>query len=78
MRKIEYVVFDKVNGKWVETYRNGNEVDVYKDLASNLAAKKIHQCSYIRSIKHRCNYDGTRTYTVLYTNNVKREYTVQD
>lgn len=77
MRKIEYVAFEKKGNKWVEIHRNGNELDVYTDLSRDVCAKKIHQTSYIRSIKHNCNYDGTRTYTVLYDNNVKREYTVK-
>lgn len=77
MRKIEYVAFEKKGNKWVETHRNGNELDVYTDLSRDVCAKKIHQASCIRSIKHNCNYDGTRTYTVLYDNNVKREYTVK-
>ena len=77
MRNIEYVTYSKENGKWVETYRNANKADVYEDLSRDVCAKKIHLASYIKSIKHVCNYDGTRTYTVLYNNNVKREYTVK-
>ena len=77
MRTIEYVVFERVNGKYVETHRNANELDVYTDLSRDVCAKKIHQASYIKSIKHVCNYDGTRTYIIFYDNNVKREYTVK-
>ncbi len=50
--------------------------EVYKSLASDMAAKDIGKAAYIKSIKRSNNYDGTQNYTVTYDNNVRAVYTV--
>lgn len=54
-----------------------NERKIYKSLASDLLAKKVHKCTYINRICDRSNYDGTRTITVYYDNGTKSVYIVE-
>lgn len=49
---------------------------IYKELSHDLLAKYVYKAQYIKRIKDRNNYDGTRTVEVLYDNGVKRVYTV--
>lgn len=79
MREAKRVVEVKRNGKYVpEQYVEQNGEEVYRYLANDLIAKKLNQCTYIRSIKRRNNYDGTQTVTVTYDNDVRAIYTVED
>lgn len=78
MRKESMVIEEKTNKKW-NTYGSViyNKETIYKSLMHDLIAKKLHKCTYITSIKDICNYDGTRTITVSYDNDVRRKYTVE-
>ena len=78
MKEIQKIVEIKNGGKWEVSHICKDEKEIYKDLSNALISKKLHQCSYIRSIKDKCNYDGTRNITILYSNNVKATYTVKD
>jgi hypothetical protein len=44
------------NGKWVETYRTEDELAVYRTLAGELVAKKLDQCTWIKSIRRVQKY----------------------
>lgn len=59
-------------------WETGVEEDVYKSLASELIAKKINCCSYIKSIKRRQLYNGFIEITVNYDNGGRRIYTVKN
>ena len=68
--------------KWFEqdntcTWETNDPAEIHKDLMNDLIAKKLHKCTYIRSIKDRPNYDGTRTITVYHDNGCKRVYVVE-
>lgn len=78
MREISMTTYSKSGRKWVETYKTTDKAYVYECLARDVCNKKIHKADYIRQIKNQCNYDGTRTYTVTYDNNVKTDYIVKD
>lgn len=77
MRDIKRVVYSKVNNKWCETITVTDEQAIYKALATDIIAKKIHKCLWIKSIRDYSNYDGTRTITVYYDSNCKSVYTVE-
>jgi len=65
-------------GKWKVERIETDKTEIYRSLATDLLHKKLHKCTYIRSITDTCNYDGTRTVTTYYDNNVKRVYVVED
>lgn len=75
---INRIAQKKDNGKWVDTYIENNPESVYKSLVHDLVAKKINQCKYIKSIKRIQNYNGTNTIIVLYDNNIRSIYTVEN
>ena len=76
-REIKRVTESKKNGKYEVTYTLTDVTEVYKSLAQALIAKKINNCSYIKSIKRVNNYDGTQNITITYDNNVRNIYTVE-
>lgn len=78
MKEIKRVAEKKVNKKWVETFTCTDELEVYKALTSDLIAKKINACQYIKTIKRTPNYDGTQTITVTYDNDCRSIYTVKN
>lgn len=78
MREIKYLVQEKQGRNYVDVHVCNNEKEVYKQLSHDLIAKKINCCTYIKSIKRVNNYDGTINVTVMYSNNVRRIYTVED
>lgn len=77
MREIKRVVYNKDNSKWREVMTVTNKEDIYKSLATDIIAKKIHKCLWIKSIRDVSNYDGTRNITVYYDNECKCVYTVE-
>lgn len=77
MREIKFVVEEKIGRTYEVIHTCNDEKQVYEDLAHELIAKKINQCTYIRSIKRHNNYDGTENITVSYDNNVRRIYTIK-
>lgn len=64
-------------GKWYCNFIENDETLVYKQLCCELIAKKLEQCSYIKSIKRKQNYDGTIDIIISYTNNCRNIYTVK-
>lgn len=75
--RIYMSIEEKNNGKYQEIRRVTDPAEVEHDLMHDLIAKKLHACTYIRSIKDRTNYDGTRTITITYTNDVRRIYRIE-
>ena len=75
-REISMTNYVKSGRTWKESYTNTNPADVYESLSMALINKKIHACSYIKSIKRVNNYDGTQSITVNYDNGVKTVYIV--
>lgn len=75
-REISMTNYVKEGRTWKESYTNNNPADVYESLSMALINKKIHSCSYIKSIKRVNNYDGTQSITVNYDNGVKTVYIV--
>ena len=73
---------EKVGRNWefvraVNSEMDGGREEIYHSLMHDMIAKKLHQCTYIKSIKDRSNYDGTRTITVTYDNSVRRVYVIK-
>ncbi len=77
MKEISRTAYRKIDGKWVETFKETEPEQVYKWLMHDLIAKKLHQAKYITRIKDRTNYDGTRTVEVHYTEGVKNIFIVE-
>lgn len=65
-------------GKEWETTAYYAGVELYRNLASELAAKHIGHASYIKSIKRKNRYDGTQEYTVTYDNGCRNVYLVEN
>jgi hypothetical protein len=67
------------NGKkWEQTNIDTDILSVYQSLANDLIAKKLNQCSYIKSIKRIPLYNGTQKIIVTYNNNCRCIYEVAD
>jgi hypothetical protein len=64
--------------KWSPENEITEETLVYKYLSNDLIAKKLNQCSYIKTIKRTPNYDGTQTIVVTYNNDCRSIYTVKN
>ena len=76
-KEIRRVCEVKEGNKWVVTYVDPDEVSVYKWLAHDLTAKKLHKCTYITRITDRNNFDGTRDIVVSYDNGCRNTFTVE-
>ncbi len=76
-KEIARICFVKNGNKWEQTFKETNEERINKSLLNDIIAKKMHKCTYIKSISERTNYDGTRTFKVYYDNNCMNEYTVE-
>ena len=77
MREIKKVLEKKVGRTYeVETIITDTE-RIYTDLATEIIAKKLHNCTWITRITDNCNYDGTRTITITYNNGYRSRYTVK-
>ena len=75
---INFVVYSKINGKYVEQHSNNDAGYVYQRLAEDLIAKKINQCRYISRITRTNLYNGFAQITVIYDNGVKTIYTIKN
>ena len=64
-------------GKWYCNYVENDQAAVYKQLCGDLIAKKLEQCSYIKSVKRVQNYDGTIDIIINYNNDCRNIYTVK-
>ena len=76
-KEIARICFVKEGNTWKQTFKETDVARVEHSLLNDLVAKKMHKCTYVKSIKESCNYDGTRTFTIYYDNNVKNVYTVE-
>lgn len=76
--KINFVVYTKINGKYVEQHSNDDALYVYQRLTEDLIAKKINCCTYITRISRNNLYNGYAQITVNYNNNVKVIYTIKN
>lgn len=74
--EISEKMYVKDGSSWKLTNTNTDPETVYKNLCTALIAKKMHGAAYIKSIKDRTNFDGTRTETVYYDNGTKSVFTV--
>jgi hypothetical protein len=78
MRSEKMVIEVKNAGKWIVENTIENLEEIYSSLSADLIAKKINACTYIKSIKRVCNYDGTQNIIVNFGNGARRVYTVKD
>ena len=76
--EIKRIVEIKEGRTWRESYASTDPAAVYQDLAGDLIAKKINCCSYIRSIKRTCLYNGFQKIVVSYDNGVRATYIVKN
>ena len=65
-----------VDGKVCRT--NTDKETIFRDLTSDLIAKKINKCSCIKSIKRNQLYNGYIDIVVFYDNGVKRVYHIKE
>lgn len=72
----ERAVEIKRGKQWVISHIDTKPIDIYKALATDLLAKKIHNCSWIKRIEDSNNYDGTRTIKITYDNDCRSIYTI--
>lgn len=77
MKDIKRITYLKEGNAWKECFTETDPAEVEHRLLADIVAKKMHKCTYITSIKERTNYDGTRTFTVYYSNATKSVYTVE-
>ena len=77
MKEIKKTTYVKNGYKWVESHTTTDTLTIYDNLSRDLIAKKLHNCAYIKRISDQPNYDGTRTITVYYDNNVKNVYVIE-
>lgn len=77
-KNIYRIAEKKENNTWIKCYETFNETEIYQSLCRDLIAKKINQCSYIRSIKRVQNYDGTITIIVSYDNKTRSVYRIKE
>lgn len=76
--QVNFVVEIKNNGKWEQTKTEQFSAEVvYQSLANDLIAKKLNNCTYIKSIKRTQLYNGFERITVTYDNDVRRIYTIE-
>ena len=73
---ISKTTYKKDNKNWIQCNTTTDEKEIYKSLAHDLIAKKLG-VSFITRIKHRYNFDGTRTIDIYYDNGVKTRYIVE-
>lgn len=78
MKTISRTAEKKRGKKWIETFKQTEPVEVYRDLMHDLINKKICCASYIKSIKRTNNYDGTQTIIVTYDNECRSIYIVEN
>lgn len=62
---------------WKVIWETDNEARVHEELMRDLVAKKLHECTYIKSIKETTDYTGYRTITVTYDNDTRRRYRIR-
>lgn len=75
---IQKVVEVKNGSKWEVTHTVSDVADVYKSLANDLVNKKLNKCTYIKSIKRTPLYNGFDEICVVYDNEVRAIYTVEN
>lgn len=68
----------KQGKKWIEEYTTTNDIEIYQSLSDDLIAKKINQCSYIKSIKRTPLYNGYQKILVIYDNDCRAIYIVKN
>ena len=78
MKKIQRICEVKQGNKYVVTFTETDENEVYRWLASDLINKKLCECRYIKRIVRNSNYDETQDIIVYYDNNVRNTYTVKN
>ena len=68
---------EKIGRKYVQTFECDDRSRVYKELADELIAKKLNECSWIRSIRREPLYNGFDHIYATYDHGVRRVYTVE-
>lgn len=69
----------KQGRKWIVTYqKQDSSAYFYHCLSHDLIAKKINQCRYIKRISRKSLYNGYSNIIVLYDNDVRATYTIED
>lgn len=77
MREIKKEIEKKVNRTYETETVITDVARIYEDLAKELIAKKLHNCTWITRVNDVPNYDGTRTITITYNNGYRSRYTVK-
>lgn len=75
-RELSRTCYKKEGNAWKETYKETNKTIIYEQIARALHAKYIAKAPYIKRLIDYSNYDGTRTITIYYDNNIKDVFIV--
>lgn len=79
MEKV-HVKFEKKNGRgyngYTTTWETYDAARIYDDLAHEIIAKKINQCTWIRSIKRQPLYTGYDRIIITMDNGDRKVYTI--
>lgn len=78
MKTVKCEIYKKSGRDWIAVNTITDVQQVHTSLLGALINKKLCQCSYIKSISRRTNYDGTQQITVIYDNGYKDIYTVEE
>lgn len=62
---------------YVDTYKSTDYEEVYRNLSSELTAKYINKCTWVKRIIRTPNYNGTDTIVVYYDNDSRSKYIVE-
>jgi hypothetical protein len=71
-------IYTKERNEWRESLEICDTLEIYKRLSSDLIAKKINACLYIKKIERESLYNGTQKITIYYDNGVKAVYIVKN
>ena len=78
MRTQEMRIETKNGRTWAHLRTVTDPEWIYRELSYALTAKYLHHAPSVRRICDKCNYDGTRTITVYYSDDVRRVFIVND
>ncbi len=76
MDKVNCRYEEKQGREYVTTWETEDAAQVYEDFAHELIAKKIHACTWIKSIKRMPLYTGFDRFIVTYDHGGRRVYTI--
>jgi hypothetical protein len=78
MNNEKVTIYTKERNEWRKSLEICDPLEIYQRLASDLIAKKINACLYIKKIERGNLYNGTQKIIIYYDNGVKAVYIVKN